>query len=143
MKAILHSILVIVLILPPLAAHQDHDHTHDETTSQIPIPSTLSKLGAAIESGHQALGKAIADRDSSAVHAAESQLQTYLKAIPERTADLPEASRIRILGQAKNLSRVYNTIHHAADDQDWEKSALEMIKADTVLPLFMSLLPKK
>lgn len=143
MKSIIPSILTVLLPLSPLAAQTNHDHAHEESSENFTIPATLPELGAAIQSGHHTLMEAVAARNGEAVHHTESDMQACLKALPDLIINLPEGSRIRIAGQAKNLSRAYDNVHHAADDESWENAAAEMKKADGGLQLLMALLPKQ
>jgi len=134
------------LITPVLADPGDghghaHSHGHAEQ-KEIQIPETREDLWTAIQTEHAALLKAVESKADAAVHESEAKLQAYMKALPEKAADLEEATRKRIEGQARNLARAYDAVHHAADDKAWDKAASEMKKADGGMKLLTAQMPK-
>jgi hypothetical protein len=125
------------LSLAPLAhAGENHSHAHEHGSKvELTIPEKLSDLWKSIEADHSALSTAIAQKDIPAAHAAEQRLQALLKAIPEKTSALEESARTRIDGQAKNLARAYDGVHHASDHKEWDKAEASLKKADGGLQL--------
>ena len=69
-------------------------------------------------------------------------MQSYLQAIPAKTAALEESERARINGQAKNLARAYDAVHHASDDKAWNKAAAALKKAEASMKLLASRISK-
>jgi len=147
----IHTILATLLFTPALLmAEPGHDHSHDDHGHdhghghevKVEIPATLRALWQGIESQHASLSTAVEKKDAAAAHTAEETLQAYLAAVPEKTADLDDAKKQRIDGQAKNLARAYDNVHHAADEADWSKSEKEMKKAAGVMKLLASQMPK-
>jgi hypothetical protein len=119
--------------LTPTHAGPNHDHTHGNSSAgkiEIKIADTREELWTAIQSEHASLLEAVKANDDGAVHHAEEKLQVFLKALPDKIADLEEGVRKRIEGQARNLARAYDAVHHAADDQAWDKATAEMKKAE-------------
>jgi hypothetical protein len=130
---------IATLTLAPLAfagPNHDHDHGHDHGAKiEITIPDKLSDLWKSIEAEHAKLSAAIEKKDIPAAHDAEQHLQAFLKAIPAKTASIEESARARIDGQAKNLARAYDSVHHASDDKAWEKAKSALKKAEGSMKL--------
>jgi len=134
------------LALAPLAfagENHDHDHGHDHgSKTEIVVPEKLSDLWKSIEAEHSKLSAAIENTDIPAAHEAEQRLQAYLKAIPAKTAALEESTRARIDGQAKNLARAYDGVHHASDDKAWDKATSALKKAEGSMKLLAAQISK-
>lgn len=137
----------VLAVFAPVAAvahggeNHDHDHEHmHEGSGNVSIPETLEELWKAIQEAHGKLAEAVSEKSDEKSHEPEEALQAYLKALPEKIADFEETRRKRIEGQAKNLARAYDAIHHAAHDGQWEKASSEITKADGVLKLLSALL---
>lgn len=125
----------------PLQAATDHNHSAEH--SQIEVPNTRESLCSAIQTEHVALQKAIADQSTADAHAAEEKLESYLRALAGKVADLEETARKRIEGQLRNLTRAYDAVHHACDEQAWDQAAAQLKKAEGSLHILMSqALPK-
>jgi len=138
-------LLLSAALSTSLHAAGKHEHGHDHShgpKKEIKIPESLPDLWLAIQTQHTALGKAVEAKDDHAVHDAESLLQEYMKALLLKTSALDEAARKRVDGQAKNLVRVYDTIHHAAEHGSWTKAAAEFKKADGGFALIAAQMPK-
>ena len=69
-------------------------------------------------------------------------MQTFLKVIPAKTSALEESIRTRIDGQAKNLARAYDTVHHASDDKAWDKAKTSLKKAEGSMKLLAAQISK-
>ena len=132
---------IATLAFTPLAfAGENHTHDHDHGHShgsklEIAIPEKLSDLWKSIEAEHANLSAAIEKKDIPVAHDAEQHLQAFLKAIPTKTAALEESTRARIDGQAKNLARAYDGVHHASDDKAWDKAKSALKKAEGSMKL--------
>jgi hypothetical protein len=126
--------LATLTFAPLLFAGENHHHDHGSKI-KVAIPEKLSDLWKSIESEHAKLSTAIAKQDIPAAHEAEQHLQAFLKAIPTKTAALEESTRIRIDGQAKNLARAYDSVHHASDDKEWDKAKTSLKKAEGSMKL--------
>lgn len=137
---------IATLSLAPLAfsgENHTHDHPHSHGTAlEVAIPEKLSDLWQSIEVEHAKLSAAIEKRDIPAAHDAEQHLQAFLKAIPSKTAALEESTRTRIDGQAKNLARAYDGVHHASDDNAWDKARSSLKKAEGSLKLLAARISK-
>jgi hypothetical protein len=144
MKTKIPTLLVTIttLALLPLAfADENHDHGHG-TKIEIAIPEKLSDLWKSIEAEHATLSAAIENKDIPAAHDAEQHLQAFLKAIPTKTSALEESVRNRIDGQAKNLARAYDGVHHASDDKAWDKATSSLKKAEGSMKLLAAQISK-
>lgn len=135
--------IAILALAPIVSAGENHDHGHSHGSKvEVTIPEKLSDLWKSIESEHAALSAAIAQKDIPAAHDAEQHLQAFLKAIPAKTSSLEESARARIDGQAKNLARAYDGVHHASDDKAWEKATSALKKAEGSMKLLAAQISK-
>ena len=135
-------VTITILALSPLAfADENHDHGHGSKI-EIVIPEKLSDLWKSIEAEHATLSAAIAKQDIPAAHDAEQHLQKFLKAIPTKTSALEESVRTRIDGQAKNLARAYDSVHHASDDKAWDKAKTSLKKDEGSMKLLAAQISK-
>lgn len=133
---------IAILALAPLAyAGENHSHDHGSKI-ELAIPEKLSDLWKSIEAEHTKLSAAITKQDIPAAHDAEQHLQALLKAIPAKTSALEESVRTRIDGQAKNLARAYDSIHHASDDKAWDKATSALKKAEGSMKLLAAQISK-
>jgi len=126
---------------PLISASENHDHGHGSKI-EAAIPEKLADLWKSIEAEHATLSAAIAKQDIPAAHDAEQHLQAFLKAIPTKTSALEESVRTRIDGQAKNLARAYDSVHHASDDKEWEKAKTSLKKAEGSMKLLAAQISK-
>ena len=126
---------------PLISASENHNHDHGSKI-EAAIPEKLSDLWKSIEAEHATLSAAIAKQDIPAAHDAEQHLQAFLKAIPTKTSALEESVRTRIDGQAKNLARAYDSVHHASDDKAWDKAKTSLKKAEGSMKLLAAQISK-
>ena len=142
MKTNIPIVLATIAILTSLAyAEEVHNHTHGLELKAV-IPEKLSDLWKTIEAKHANLLAAIENKDIPAAHDAEEHLQAYLKAIPSKTQALEDSVRTRIDGQAKNLARAYDGVHHASDDKACDKAASALKKAEGSMKLLATQISK-
>lgn len=133
---------IATLTLAPLAvAGENHGHGHGSKI-EVSIPEKLPDLWKSIEAEHATLSAAIARQDIPAAHDAEQRLQAFLKAIPAKTSALGESIRTRIDGQAKNLARAYDSVHHASDEKAWDKAKSALKKAEGSMKLLAAQISK-
>ena len=131
--------IATLALAPVVFAGENHDHGHSHDSHvEVTIPEKLSDLWKSIEAEHAKLSAAISEQNIPAAHDAEQHLQAYLKAIPSKTSALEASARARIEGQAKNLARAYDSIHHASDDKEWEKAKSSLKKAEASMKLLAS-----
>jgi predicted Zn-dependent protease len=139
MKTKTPTLLVTIATLalaPLIRANENHDHEHGHGSKiEVVVPEKLADLWKTIEAEHAELAEAISKQDIPSAHDAEQHLQALLKAIPSKTSALEESTRARIEGQAKNLARAYDSVHHASDDKDWEKAKSSLKKAEASMKL--------
>ena len=126
---------------PLISASENHNHDHGSKI-EAAIPEKLSDLWKSIEAEHNTLSAAIEKKDIPAAHDAEQHLQAFLKAIPAKTSTLEESARARIDGQAKNLARAYDGVHHASDDKAWDKATSSLKKAEGSMKLLAAQISK-
>jgi hypothetical protein len=139
--ATLLTTIATLAFAPLLFGGENHHHDHGSKI-EVSIPEKLSDLWKSIEAEHATLSAAIAKQDIPAAHDAEQHLQALLKAIPTKTSALEESVSTRIDGQAKNLSRAYDSVHHASDDKEWEKAKTSLKKAEGSMKLLAAQISK-
>jgi hypothetical protein len=139
--ATLLTTIATLAFAPLLFAGENHDHDHGSKI-EVSIPEKLSDLWKSIEAEHATFSAAIAKQDIPAAHDAEQHLQKFLKAIPAKTSTLEDSVRTRIDGQAKNLSRAYDSVHHASDDKAWDKAKASLTKAESSMKLLAAQISK-
>ena len=136
-------ILAFLSIAPLAFAGENHTHDHGHGShAEISIPQSLPELLKAITSEHATLATAIENKDIQTAHDAEQHIQAFIKAIPNKTYALQESARNRINGQAKNLARAYDSVHHASDDNNWKKAASALKKAEGSMKVLTAQLSK-
>jgi hypothetical protein len=133
--------IAILAFAPPAFADENSDHDHGSKI-EIAIPEKLSDLWKSIEAEHATLSVAIEKKDIPAAHDAEQHLQAFLKAIPAKTSAIEEFVRTRIDGQAKNLARAYDSVHHASDGKEWDKATSSLKKAEGSMKLLAAQISK-
>ena len=114
------------------SAGHNHGHAH---AKDIVIPETLSGVIEAVNEWHAKLGEAVTAKNDHDAHDAEETLQALLKAVPEKAGVLPEEARKRTTGQARNLARAYDAVHHAADRAKWTAAETAWKRASAALEL--------
>ena len=140
---ILLAAIATLALAPVTFAGENHDHNHDHGSHiEVTIPDKLSDLWKSIEAEHATLSAAVEKKDIPAAHDAEQHLQAFLKAIPTKTGALEESARTRIDGQAKNLARAYDNVHHASDDKAWDKASAALKKAEGSMRLLAAQISK-
>ena len=135
------STIAILAFAPIAFADENSDHDHGSKI-EIAIPEKLSDLWKSIEAEHAKLSAALEKKEIPAAHDAEQHLQAYLKAITAKTSALEESVRTRIDGQAKNLARAYDSVHHASDDKAWDKPTSSLKKAEGSMKLLAAQIVK-
>jgi len=135
--------LLTMLLVVSLSAFAGEGHSHGEEHAEVAIPAALDELWAAIQTEQSALVAALEKKDSEGSHKSADALLAYANALPGKVEGLDEAKRQRIAGQAKNLAKVYDDIHHAAEDSAFEKGLKDSAKASAVLKLLAPQLPLK
>jgi hypothetical protein len=133
--------LTILIPAAGAAPNDDHDDAQVES-SAIAIPESREELWEVIQAEHTSLLKAVEAGSDGGVHQSEGKLQVYLKALPEKLADVEDGVRQRIEGQVRNLARAYDAVHRAVDDKAWENAAAEMRKAEGGMKLLATQMTK-
>lgn len=142
-KTALIAALATLALAPCAITGENHNQNHGHGSQvEITIPEKLSDLWKSIEAEHTKLSAAIEKKDIPTAHDAEQHLQAFLKAIPTKTTTLEESVRTRIEGQAKNLARAYDGVHHASDDKAWDKATNALKKAEGSMKLLATQISK-
>jgi hypothetical protein len=136
-----HLIATLLVATLPALAEEGHGHGHGHGQAEVAIPATLPELWADIEKDQSTLVSALEKKDAATVHTATQSLVAYVNALPSKCTGLDQSKLARIIGQTKNLARVYGDVHHAADDGAFDKALVESGKAAAILKLLKPQLP--
>lgn len=112
---------------PTLLAHEGHDHGTKKTAS---IPDTADGIMSEIHKQHALITTAVTGKNLKGVHDPIEAIPELAKALPEKVA---AEKKTRVQGSVNNLTKVTESLHHAADAGDQAKAEAELKKLDGVL----------
>jgi len=121
--------------------HHDHGHA-DKRHHEVTEPKTIKQAWQQITNG---LVAAQANIDASAfepIHAFAEQLEEALHFLADHSNAAEEKNRKRLESVIKQLDKVADNLHHAAEDKDLTKIKQEVKKAQSLLPLAEAQYPK-
>ena len=116
----------ITLSTSTLFAHEGHDHGAKKAT----VPDTADGIMKEIHQQHALITTAVTGKNLKGVHDPIEAIPALAKALPEKVAADKKA---RVQGSVNNLTKVADSLHHAADAGDQAKSEAELKKLDGVL----------
>lgn len=126
-------------------SHDDgqHDHGHaDKRHHEVTTPKTIKEAWRQITDG---LATTEANINASAIepiHAFAEQFEESLHFLADHTNVASEENRKRLASVIKQLDKVADSLHHAAEDKDLAKIKQETKKAKSLLPLAEAQYPK-
>lgn len=152
-KTILAGALVAsVLLALPLAAnahpgHRDEANSTSEEESSgahgDSTPETASLAGAwtALMAARDAIAGDVESGALGDVHAKAESLPKLVAALLEQSGDLDAGKRARVEGAAKQVTRIANALHEAADAGDATQTRKELTRLDRLLELIRAQYP--
>lgn len=120
------SILLAGAIIHPrsAAAHEGHG------TVDISIPASAEGIVQEIQKHHARITTAFSAKTLKEVHQHAEAIMALGKALPEKVS---EDKKARVQGTVNNLTRLVDTLHHAADDGNQPRAGIELKKLDGVV----------
>ncbi len=156
-KTILTGALVAsVLLALPLLACADSGHGDkadsasegeqlgapgDHHRSSTPQPASLAGAWTALMAARDAIAGDVESGALGGVHAKAEPLPELVAALLEQSGDLDAGKRRRVEGAAKQLTRVADALHVAADGGDADRTRVELARLDGLLELIRAQYP--
>lgn len=149
------ALMASVLLVPPLAASADSGHGNQaENTTEAGHDGASEVHGATAPHSANPAGAWTAlmaardgiagDVDSGAlgdIHEKSEPLPGLVAALLEQSGDLDASKRTRVEGAAKQLARVADALHVAADGGDAARTRKELTRLDALLELIRAQYP--
>ncbi len=155
-KTILAAALVAsVLLALPLAACADsrpgdksegapegeHQGGHEGHGGATPKPASLAGAWAALMATRDAIAGDVESGALGDIHAKAEPLPELVAALLEQSGDLDAGKRTRVEGAAKQVTRVADALHVAADRGDAARTRKELSRLDGLLELIRAQYP--
>lgn len=116
--------LTTFITLPALAAEPGKD------AHSVKVPETVQAVVAEIHKHHGQIGDTVKAKNLKAVHEHSEAINALANALPGKVA---AGQKARVEGTVKNLEKISNALHEAADANDQTKSEAQLKKLDAVL----------
>ena len=155
-KTILAGALVaFVLLVLPLAAWADSgpgDEAHSASEGghhaaqeghggAKPAPASLAGAWTALMAARDAIAGDVESGALGGVHAKAEPLPELVAGLLEQSGDLDAGKRARVEGAAKQVTRVADALHVAADRGDGDRTRKELARLDGLLELIRAQYP--
>ncbi len=155
-KTILAGALVAsVLLALPLASCTDSGHgdkadsapegghsgAHEGHGASTPQPESLAGAWMALTAARDAIADDVESGALGNIHAKVEPLPGLVAALLEQSSDLDAGKRTRVEGAAKQLTRVADALHAAADGDDAARTRKELSRLDGLLELIRAQYP--
>ena len=118
-----------VLFTQTQVAFGHEGHSHGAATN-VPIPETAQGVLQEIQKQHAALTEAVTGKNLKAVHDLAETMTALAKALPEK---VPDEKKERVQGSINNMTKMLDTLHHAADAGNQPRAGIELKKLDAVV----------
>lgn len=113
-------------VMPVFAA----EHEHKKTDHVVKVPDTAAGIVAEIHKHHGEVTETIKAKNLKTVHDHSEAITALAKALPAKVAADKKA---RVEGTTKNIAKVADALHEAADGGDQAKTEAQLKKLDAVL----------
>lgn len=126
-------------------SHDDGNHEHghaDKRHHEVTEPKTIKEAWQQITDGLAATESNIDASAFDSIHAFAEQLEESLHFLADHSSAASEKNRKRLESVIKQLDKVADSLHHAAEDKDLAKIKQETKKAQSLLPLAEAQYPK-
>ncbi len=155
-KIILAGVLAAsVMLALPLAANADSGHgdkadeasegrhsgAHGGHGVSTPQPASLAGAWTALMAARDAIAGDVERGALGDVHAKAEPLPELVAALIEESRDLAAGKRTRVEGAAKQVTRVADALHVAADRGDGTRTQKELSRLDGLLELIRAQYP--
>lgn len=118
------ALTLAALNAPLTLAHEGDDH------SATAIPDTADGILKEIQKHHAEIASAVSAKNLKDVHHHAETMTALAKALPEKVT---EDKKARVQGSANNLTKLVDTLHHAADEGDLPRAGIELKKLEGVV----------
>ncbi len=142
------ALVAAALLALPFAASADSEHGHEaQSASEAGHgPSTsqsaqLADAWKALMAARNAIAGEIESGALDDVHARAEPLPKLVAALLEQSGDLDAAKRTRVDGAARQVTRVADALHEAADGGDATRTRKELSRLDGLLELIRAQYP--
>ena len=117
--------------LPAFAAEHDKDKKGEHKGGHaMKVPDTAEGIVAEIHKHHGEVTETIKGKQLKAVHDHSEAIAALAKALPAKVA---ADKKTRVEGTTKNIAKVADALHEAADGGDQAKTEAQLKKLDAVL----------
>ncbi len=117
-----------LLVVQPHAALAHEGHSHG--ASNVAIPETADGILAELQKHHAAMTAAVTGKNLKAVHDLSETMTALARALPDKAATDKKETVQR---STNNLTKLLDTLHHAADAGDQPRSGIELKKVEGVM----------
>ena len=149
------ALVASVLLALPLAACADAGHGdepegssergdnagHEGHGGGTPAPASLAGAWAVLMAARDAIAGDVESGALGDIHAKAEPLPELVAALLEQSGDLDAAKRTRLEGSAKQVTRVADALHVAADRGDAVRTRKELSRLDGLLELMRAQYP--
>ena len=126
MVASLTATALILAAAPAALGHEGHGHG----AAQVAIPETAAGVVTEIQKHHAAITAAVTGKNLKAVHDLAETMTALAKALPDK---VPAENKERVQGSTSNMTKMLDTLHHAADAGNQPRAGIELKKLDAVV----------
>ena len=124
------ALVASAMLALPLAANADSGHG-----VSTPRPSSLTGAWTALMAARDAIASDVEAGALAKIHAKAGPLPKLVAALLEQSGDLDAGKRTRVEGAAKQVARVADALHVAADRGDANRTRKELSRLDGLLEL--------
>lgn len=117
------------LVFMAAAAAMGHEG-HGHGAAQVAIPETAAGVVAEIQKHHGAITAAVTGKNLKAVHDLAETMTALAKALPDK---VPVEKKERVQGSTTTMTKMLDTLHHAADAGNQPRAGIELKKLDAVV----------
>jgi len=140
------SVLAFTLLLAGPACSQEHEHGEHSghgtaADAAMPAAADLAGAWAELKAARDAIASDVEAGRLSDVHAKSERLAPLAKTLLERSTDLAPDKRVRAEAAVKQLPKLADSLHAAADKSDAAATRRELGRLDGLLELLRAQYP--
>ncbi len=123
------------------ASEGEHLGAHGDHGGAAPQPASLASAWTALMAARDAIAGDVESGALGDVHAKAEPLPELVAALLEQSEDLDAGKQTRVKGAAKQVTRVADALHVAADRGDAARTRKELSRLDSLLELIRAQYP--
>ncbi len=123
------------------ASEGGHSGAHEGHGASTPQPAGLAGAWTALMEARDAIAADVENGALGDVHAKAESLPKLVAAVLEQSGDLDARKRWRVEGAARQVMRVADALHEAADRGDAARTRKELTRLDGLLELIRAQYP--